>query len=316
MRAIAFLAYDGMQLLDLTGPASVFAEAAEVCSATPYRIHVISKRGGVVRTSSGVELMSTPVKNLRSDQIDTMIVPGGIPAALKAVAQDEMLKRRMQSLLPSLKRLCSVCTGVFVLAEWGMLDGRRVTTHWLAAEQLARRYPAVRVDADALFIADNTVWTSAGVSTGIDMALALVEADLDPRVAADIARRLVLQARRPGHQSQFSDILDAQAGPYAELTNWISANLDKNLSVETLALRAGQSARTFHRRFTDDVGQTPAAFVERLRLDRARVLLEAGDTAKRTAALAGFGTLDRLGRSFRRRFGLNPSAYQALHGGR
>jgi transcriptional regulator GlxA family with amidase domain len=235
---------------------------------------------------------------------------------LKAVTRDEVLKRRIGMLSRRARRLCSVCTGAFVLAEWGMLDGHRVTTHWLAAKQLARMYPAVNVDANALFIADKAVWTSAGVSTGIDMALAMVEADLDTRTAANVARRLVLQARRGGHQSQFSDILVAQAGPYAELTDWISANLHKDLRVQILAGRSRQSTRTFHRRFTDAVGQTPAAFVEGLRLDRARTLLEAGGTAKQAAKGSGFGTLDRLGRSFRRRLGLNPSAYQALHGGR
>jgi transcriptional regulator GlxA family with amidase domain len=305
-----------MQLFDLTGPASVFAEASEVSNLAPYRIRVISTRGGVIRTSSGVELMSVPAKTLKGGAVDTIFMPGGASGALKAVTQDQALKRRIQLLLPRARRLCSVCTGAFVLAEWGMLDGHRVTTHWLATEQLARRYPAVKVDANALFVADKRLWTSAGVSTGIDMALALVEADFDSRTAANVARRLVLQARRPGHQSQFSEILDAQAGPYAELTNWINANLDKDLSVQALAARAGQSARTFHRRFTEIVRQTPAAFVERLRIDRARVLLEAGDTAKRAATLAGFGSLNRLERSFRRRLGLNPSAYQALHGDR
>ena len=172
----------------------------------------------------------------------------------------------------------------------------------------------MRVDPESLFVEDGQVWTSAGVSTGIDMALALVERDLGPRVASDVARRLVLQMRRPGHQSQFSALLDAQGGPYAGLVAWMAENLSADLGLDALADRAGQAPRTFHRHFSAAVGMTPAAFVERLRLDRARSLLEAGQLHKSVAVAAGFGSLDRLGRAFQRAYALTPSEYGALHG--
>lgn len=315
LRTIVILAYQGAQLLDLTGPASVFWEVAEFVPEPPYEIILASAAGGVVATSSGVALETVSLMTILPDDIDTFVVPGGTAEGLRGLLRDRAICKSAMVAAAQARRVASICTGAFALASWGLLDGRRSATHWEAAAELARRFPAVRVDADALYVEDGRVWTSAGVSTGIDMALALVERDLGREISLRVARRLVLPMRRPGHQSQFSAVLEAQGGAYAELAAWMSDNLAADLTLEALAGRAGQTPRTFHRRFSAQTGMTPAAFVERLRLDRARTLLEAGQTPKRVSAVVGFTSLDRLGRVFRRVYALTPSAYRALHAG-
>ena len=313
LRLILFIVYKGAQLLDITGPASVFTEAAAFLAEPPYRVILASSSGGVVTTESGIALATTSFTELEAQAIDTLVMPGADEGGLRGLLRDSVARDWWRSAAPRAERIASVCTGAFALASWGFLDGRRATTHWAAAADLARRFPNVEVDGRALFIEDGPVWTSAGVSTGMDMALALIESDLGRPIASGVARRLVLQMRRPGHQSQFSPLLSAQSGEYAELAAWISDNLAADLSLDVLAEHIGQAPRTLHRRFLADTGSTPAAFVERLRLDRARSLLEAGQAPKRVAAVAGFGSLDRLGRAFRRAYALTPSAYQALH---
>ena len=310
---VSFLAYDGFQLLDIAGPTSVFAETGAVTGAAPYSICIVSRRGGSIRSSSGIALASVDVARV-GDAAGTLFVPGAEADALREVVADRTLRDWTASATSRAVRICSVCTGAFALAAWGLLDGRRAVTHWAAADELARRFPAIRVDREALYVEDGWVWTSAGVSTGIDMALAMVERDHGRPTAAAVARRLVLQARRPGHQAQFSALLDVQAGPYADLADWVGANLAGDLSLEALAKRAGQAPRTFHRRFSHATGSSPAVFVTRLRVDRARALLEAGTSAKSVAALCGFGSADHLRRAFRRALALGPSAYRLLHG--
>jgi transcriptional regulator GlxA family with amidase domain len=313
MRTIVFLTYEGAQLLDMAGPASVFAEANEFVRRAAYEVVVASPGGGLVTSRGGIALSTARVLELQARRIDTLIVSGGIGAPLRALLANQKVARWFRIAAERARRVASTCTGAFVLASWGILDGHRATTHWQAADQLKAAFPGVTVDANALFVEDGRVWTSAGVSTGIDMALAMVERDQGRSVATSIAQRLVLQMKRPGHQSQFSTLLTAQGGHYAELVQWMSTNLNEDLRIEALAARVHQSARTFCRRFTSEVGTSPAAFVERLRLDRARALLDAGQIAKNVAAEAGFGSLNRLWRSFNRAYGLSPSAYRALH---
>ena len=214
------------------------------------------------------------------------------------------------------RRYGSVCTGAFALAACGLLDGKRVATHWEATAILGRKHPAIEVDANALYVEDGRVWTSAGVTTGIDMCLALVARDLGDAVANAIARRLVLYARRPGYQSQFSTVLAAQEkadSPFAALVDWIRTHLDDALDVAALAERAGMSPRTFHRRFTDALGETPARFVETLRLDHARALLQTSLALKTVAAQTGYATPGLLSKAFARRFGVSPGLFRALH---
>lgn len=312
-RAIVFLTYEGAQLLDVAGPASVFAEANEFVRKPAYRVIVVSPDGGLVSSRGGVTLATDPVLDIAAARIDTLIVSGGIGAPLLALVSNDAVARWFRRAARHARRVGSTCTGAFVLANWGVLDGRRAATHWQAADRLRTEFPSVTVDADALFVEDGKVWTSAGVSTGIDMALAMVEQDLGRTVVSNVAQRLVLQVRRPGHQSQFSTVLKAQGGTYAELVRWIDMNLQADLSIEALARQANQSVRTFCRRFSEELGASPGAFVERMRLDRARTLLEAGTAAKRVALDTGFGSMDRLWRAFKRVYAINPSTYRAMH---
>lgn len=312
-RRIALLAYPDTEMLDIAGPCAVFGGANKLHAAGCYEMLVVSARGGEVPTSCGVTLGSTAVAEVDPTSLDTLIISGAEGRPLRRALRDEALRAFTQAAAPSLRRLASVCSGAFLLCEWGLAEGRRVATHWRAAGNLAKAYENVAVDPDALFVEDGPVWSSAGVTTGIDMSLAMVERDLGAAAAQAIARDLVLHARRPGWQSQFSALLEAQAGPYDELVAWIGENLDQPLDVEQLADRASQSPRTFYRRFSAAVGRTPAAFVERLRLDQARTLLEAGEPLKAVAQSCGFGSLDRMGRAFKASFGLLPSTYRALH---
>ena len=310
---VFILAYDGCQLLDVSGPAAVFGAANDVAGRRFYELRVVSPEGGAVTSNCGVVLHGRRI----GGQPDTLLVAGG-SRGLKAAMEHPGLRRWLRSVAPRAARFGSVCTGAFVLAAAGLLDGRRVATHWSSCERLARGYPALHVDADALYVADGKVWTSAGVTTGIDMALALVEADLGAATANLIARHFVLYARRPGYQSQFSPLLQAQSeaeAPFGPLVAWMQDHLDRPLDVPALAARAGLSERTFYRRFTQATGKTPAHFVESLRLDAARALLARGLPLKAIAGKVGLASAARLGHAFERRFGMPPSLFREMHRG-
>jgi transcriptional regulator GlxA family with amidase domain len=313
LKKIVLLTYDGAQLLDMAGPASAFAEANEFAEKPAYEVVIASPNGGEVRARGGIGLITVPALKVNPSKVHTLLVSGGIGEPLARVMDDKALAAWFRRVERRAVRVGSTCTGAFALASWGVLDGGRATTHWQAIDHFQARYPSVEVDRQALFVVHGHVWTSAGVSTGIDMALAMIEQDLGRHVATSVAQRLVLQMRRPGHQSQFSSVLKAQGGQYSALVEWMSANLQADLSLNALAERANQTLRTFCRRFAEEVGSPPAAFVERLRLERARALLESGELAKRAATESGFGSLDRLWRAFNRAYGLNPSAYRAMH---
>ncbi|HZZ03025.1 GlxA family transcriptional regulator [Paraburkholderia sp.] len=284
-----------------------------------YRTTVASIDGGVLQTFPGLPVVTERLDSLDDQPIDTLIVPG-IPIDDHCTLQPELvawIRRRA----PQARRVCSVCTGAFYLAAAGLLDGRRATTHWREAPHLARRFPNVRVDADPIFIRDagqgegaGVVWTSAGVTAGIDLALALIEEDVGHAVAMQAARRLVVFMKRPGGQSQFSAALAAQASagrPFEALHSWMAAHLRNDLSVERLAERAQMSPRTFARRYVDEVGRTPARTVSALRLEAAaRVLAESRRPLKRIALDCGFGSEQNLRRAFVRRFGVLPLEYR------
>lgn len=310
---VVILAFDGVQILDVTGPAAVFGAAAEAVPGA-YRVTVAARRRAVA-SGCGVGLAATPVRSIDPAEVDLLLVAGGDTTGLRTTVRDRVLRDWTNRVVARAPRFGSVCSGAFVLAAWGHLDGRRVATHWRGTAELAARYPAITVDADALYVEDGPVWTSAGITTGIDMALAIVARDHGEALATDIARRLVLHARRAGHQSQFSTLLAAQGnaaeGGYSDLLGWIADNLDQPLDVESLAARAGQSLRSFHRRFTAATGKPPAAHVAALRLDRARSLVDAGTPLKRVATTCGFGTPARLSAAFQRSFGVTPAAYRA-----
>lgn len=310
---IALFVFDGVQLLDVAGPASVFAAANDACAQHFYRLDVVSIGGLPVRSSAGIDVPARSLRAVRAQNVDMLMIAGGDEARLRSLAALPALRRWVGRLRPQVTRIASVCTGAFLLAELGLLDGRRAATHWASCDELARDFPLVEVERDALFVEDGPLWTSAGVTTGIDMSLALVERDLGSDIAHRIAQRLVLYARRPGHQSQFSPLLDAQgrAGrPFARLVEWMQRHLQEPLDVAQLAARAAMSERSFHRKFTAAMGQTPAHFVETLRLERARTLLGAGRPVKEIAAEAGFASPTHLSRAFERRFGVTPRVYR------
>ncbi len=312
---VAIVAYEGCQLLDVTGPAAVFGAANEGRAKPVYDVEILSPDGGAVASNCGVALHSRKIGGKVGSPPDTLLVAGG-SAGLKAAMRREDVRTWLRKVAPRARRFGSVCTGAFMLAAAGLLDGKRVATHWASCRHLADRFPAVTVDADALYVVDGKVWTSAGVTTGIDMALALVEADLGAATANLIARHFVLYARRPGYQSQFSPLLQAQTevdAPFAALIDWMQDNLDKPLDVPTLAARAGLSERSFYRKFTEAMAKTPAHFVEALRLDAARTLLAKGLPLKAIAGKVGLRTSARLGQAFERRFGMAPSLFREMH---
>ena len=305
------LAYEGCQLLDVTGPAAVFGAANDAGGKPVYDVRIVSPDGGAVASNAGVALESRRI----GGQPDTLLVAGG-SRGLKAVMARADVRRWLCRVAPGTKRYGSVCTGAFLLAAAGLLDGKRVATHWAHCARLAERFPALTVDAEALYVVDGKVWSSAGVTTGIDMALALVEADLGAAVANLIARHFVLYARRPGYQSQFSPLLQAQAkaeAPFAHLIDWMQANLGQPLDVPMLAARAGLAERSFYRKFTQATGKTPAHFVESLRLEAARTLLAKGLPLKTIAGNVGLTSSARLGHAFERRFGVAPSLFREMH---
>ena len=315
-RHIALLTFDDVQVLDVTGPAAVFGAANDAAGHAFYRVHILSPQGGPVTSNCGLAVVTAPLASVRPGAMDTVLVAGGSKRGLKALAQDASAAAWLRRACARARRYGSVCTGAFVLAACGLLEGRRVATHWEATGVLGRNYPDVEVDANALYVEDGRVWTSAGVTTGIDMCLALVARDLGDAVANAIARRLVLYARRPGYQSQFSTVLAAQEksdSPFAGLVDWIRAHLDAPLDVASLADRAGMSPRTFHRRFTDALGETPARFVETLRLDHARTLLQTSLALKTVAAQTGYATAGHLSKAFARRFGVSPGLFRGMH---
>jgi transcriptional regulator GlxA family with amidase domain len=317
-RNVALLVFDGIQVLDVTGPAAVFAAANDAAGEPIYRVHILSAQGGPVTSNSGVVLHAGALSGLAPGEADTVLVVGGDEAGLRSMARDESVRAWLVRASTRARRYGSICTGTFVLAAFGLLRGKRVATHWEATSALGSSHPDLEVDANALYVEDGRVWTSAGVTTGIDMCLALVARDLGDRVANAVARRLVLYARRPGYQSQFSPVLAAQAkagSSFASLLEWIIEHLAERLDVERLADRAGMSPRNFHRRFTEAFDETPARFVETLRLDRARDLLEAKASLKEVAARTGFANQGQFSKAFVRRFGVSPGLFRQMHPG-
>lgn len=317
-KTIAILALPGVQLLDVSGPLDVFAEANLQAGAEAYRLRVVASRPGAIRSSSGVRLMPDAVIG-RDDEADapihTLLVAGS-PHAAGTVA-DVDVAAWLRARIPAVRRYGSVCSGAFVLAQAGLLNGKRVTTHWAVAEQLARDFPAVTVDADAIHVRDGRLRTAAGVTAGLDLALALVEEDLGRAIAMQVAAQLVMFFKRPGGQMQFSR--KGEAAPTGrsalqEVQRWAVANPAAELGIAQLAARMGLSARHFARLFSQEVGVTPAAWVEGVRVAAARALLEAGEAApKQVAAACGFSDVDTLRRAFQRRLGITPAEYRRRH---
>jgi transcriptional regulator GlxA family with amidase domain len=311
MRHVVILAFDGVQTLDVTGPAEVLRAATKL-HPPGYELTVVAPGPGPLKTST-VTLVPDQPLTACTKRIDTLIVAGGT-GTLRAEHDEELIEWLKQAAKRS-RRVTSVCTGAFLLAKAGLLDGRRATTHWASCADLAERYPAVTVEPDPIFVRDGNVATSAGVTAGMDLALALVEEDAGRDVALAAARWLVLFLKRPGGQAQFSAQLSAQTAeraPLRELQAWIPDHLESDLSVPALARRADMSERNFARAFRRETGMTPAAYVEAARVESARMALEAGDLPVESIARhAGFGTVETLRRAFRRRVGVSPVDYRS-----
>jgi transcriptional regulator GlxA family with amidase domain len=311
-RRIVLVVFPGMQGLDLVGPLEVFDKANDYAGRDAYRLTVTAMRPGAQATSSGLAIVADTALADVTGPIDTLMVVGG-DGTYDAVLDAELVDQ-VRRLAGQARRVTSVCSGAFVLAQAGLLDGKRATTHWTACELLARAFPSVTVEPDPIYVRDGDVYTSAGVTAGMDLALALVEDDLGRDVALRVARQLVLFLRRPANQSQFSAQLAAQMAERDGLRDaqrFASEHPERDCSVAALARVAVMSERHFARCFTEEVGVTPARYVEQVRVETARRLLEdTDDGVEAIAATAGFGTSETMRRTFLRVLRTSPSEYR------
>lgn len=316
MKQIGLLAYPDMKPLDLTGPLDVFGMAnRSTASEPPYRLHVVGLDAEPVRAENNLVVVPTCTLD-DAPAFDTLLVPGGIGS--RRFDGHARLLAWLRDRAGSTRRVVSVCTGLYILAATGLLDGRRVTTHWRYAADVARRYPALDVQADRLFLRDGRFATSGGLTAGIDLALALIEEDLGTATALEAARDLVMYMKRPGNQTQFSAPLAAQihgTGRMAGLFEWLLDHLAETLTVDRMAECVAMSSRTFRRVFAATFDTTPARFVERLRLEQACLQLTSRhDSVERIARAVGFNSVDAFRRAFRNRYDATPSEYRQRFG--
>jgi transcriptional regulator GlxA family with amidase domain len=318
VQQVVILAFPGVNLLDVAGPAQVFTSATELHSAAngepepAYRISLASVYGGLTNTTSGLEINSVPVSSLDGVPIDTLLIAGGHGS--EAAGDAEEIVCWLHAVRARVRRIGSICTGAFVLAAAGLAEGKRVATHWAYCDRLQGLHPGINVERDAIFVEDNGLWSSAGISSGVDLALAMVEQDYGRELALMVARRLVVFLKRSGGQSQFSMPLEAQSaeGPLAALASWVADNPAADHRVETLARRTNMSPRTFHRLFNDAFGRSPAQWVTSMRVECARRMLEESEkTLQEVAAANGLGSADAMRRIFLRQLGVTPSDYRA-----
>jgi len=311
-RRVVFVVYPGLQILDLTGPLEVFSSANRRAGGSAYTTEVVSADGGTVRASCGLDVGARRSLRTCRGPIDTLVVVGG--DGTRQAIHDDRLIAWIRAAAGRARRVTSVCSGSFLLARAGLLDGRRATTHWTRCTELAQLFPSVTVEGDPIFVRDGNVWTSAGVTAGMDLALALVEDDLGADLARDVARWLVLFVQRPGGQAQFSAQLAAQRPrrtSLRHLESWMADHLAADLSVPVLAARSGMSTRNFARTFRRETGVTPAAYVETVRVEAARRLLETSPRGVADIAQAcGFGTVETMHRVFRRTLDVTPGDYR------
>ena len=316
-RTLVFLTYPHMGLLDLTGAQTVFWAATKAMAERGlqgYVLHNASLAGGLMPTAEGLSVDTVALAQFDPAAIDTLVVPGA-PAIEQAMLENTALVDWLRNASGQARRTASVCSGTFLLALAGLLEGRRAATHWAMCELLKQRFPSIEVDVDAIFVQQGQVWTSAGVSAGIDLALALVEADCGREVALQVARELVVFLKRPGGQAQFSQVLQAQTADSASfdaLHAWISDNLrDSDLSVERLAAQSHMSPRNFARVYKQKTGRTPAKAIELFRMEAARRMLEDSQRSiEQIAGLCGFGDEERMRCTFHRQLAISPRDYR------
>ncbi|MFY0566877.1 GlxA family transcriptional regulator [Archangium lansingense] len=321
-RTVLFVAFPDMCLLDMTGPHTSFWAAGvrlRQLGLPAYDCHTVSLHGGLVRTVEGVELHTRPVSDFARKQVDTVVVPGS-PNIAELIDDAGPLADWLGKVAKKARRMASVCTGAFYLAKAGLLHNRRAATHWGMCELLQSRFPALAVDADAIFVRADNVWTSAGVTAGIDLALAMIEEDCGRDVSLFVARELVVFLKRSGGQSQHSALLQAQTedggATFDELHAWMADNLGSALSVEELAVKANMSPRNFARVYKQKTGRTPAKAVEVMRLEAARRMLEDSDrNIDQIARQCGFGDEERMRLTFQRNLSVSPRDYRKRFAG-
>jgi transcriptional regulator GlxA family with amidase domain len=319
-RKVVLLAFDGVEILDVGGAAGAFGSANQELLNPAYAVLVASARGGAVRSSCGMQINTTPLSEIGDMSAGTFLAAGAPDLEpLLAAGADPSVKQPVLSMLQGCERYGAVSSGAMILAQWNLLKGRRIATHWEFHEVFDQMHPDVEVEAHATFITQGRLWTSAGMAAGIDMALAMIEADLGSAVGRAVARRLVYEPRAGGRAP--SPPSDTGVGHgYGDLIRWMLENLDSPLDVETLSRRAGQSVRSFHRKFSAATGKTPAAFVEALRLQQAQILLAQGLPIKQVATAVGLTDANKFSRAFRRSHGMTPSSFRSLrahpHAGR
>ncbi|NOT85185.1 MAG: GlxA family transcriptional regulator [Methylococcaceae bacterium] len=317
IRPVAIVVYPGAEIIDITGPMEVFAFAnvglqkSGMCREPAYPIEVLATQRGPINTSCGLQIIANKAYSDAPDNIDTLLIAGTTDVDI--LLGDAALQDWIRVIAPRVRRLASVCTGAFLLAESGLLNGLRATTHWAYCERMAREYPAVALEPNRIFVREGFISTSGGVTSGIDMALSMVEEDWGSELALEVARYLVMFLKRPGGQSQFSAYLTSEAAhpDLRDLQAWVMAHLTVNLQVEVLAERVAMSPRNFARLFLAETGSTPAKFVEMARIDAARHYLGSSAlTIEIIANKAGFKDAERMRRAFIRQLGVNPQNYR------
>nr|WP_307722155.1 GlxA family transcriptional regulator [Duganella callida] len=321
-RLVLFLAFPGMCMLDLAGPQTVFWSACRWLGERGlpgYDRRTVSLAGGPVQTLEGVPMHTLPLSDFDPTQVDTIIVPGS-PWIEQAIAQSQELMEWLRAAAGQARRTASVCSGAFMLAQAGLLNGKRAATHWGMSDRLVELHPTIEIDRDAIFVRQGNIWTSAGVTAGIDLSLAMVEMDYGRQIALEVARELVVFVKRPGGQAQFSSLLRAQikgGEGFDELHLWLTANLASDkLTVEVMAQKANMSPRNFARVYKEKTGRTPAKAVELFRLEAARRMLEESERQlDQIAVLCGLGDENRMRVTFQRNLGVSPSEYRQRFSG-
>lgn len=316
-RRIAMLMFEQAQTLDITGPLEVFSEANRHQQALfpeqgqTYELVTVARHAGTITTSSGLQLQAEYSIENFDEELDTLLIAGG--AGVRQALQDPAVIAFLQRYLGRARRIASICTGAFLLAATGALNGKRATTHWRHASHLQQLHPDIAVQPDAIYIREDKIYTSAGVTAGIDLALALTEEDLGKNTALSIARELIVFLQRPGGQTQFSQFLQNQTTAdedFSELSNWLLANLDKRINVESMAHQCSLSPRHFARLFQQKMRVTPAKYLEHMRLEKARLMLEQGQTSlKSVIRQCGFSSHEQMRRCFQRHLHINPQDY-------
>ncbi|MET0065070.1 MAG: helix-turn-helix domain-containing protein [Candidatus Thiodiazotropha sp.] len=315
-RRIHYIVYPGIEMLDLSGPAAVFSAANEISGRTLYEQRMISPRAGQIASHSGLMLTAQAIRGVRFRASDTVLVVGAYPASLQRALRDKAIRRALHRASQQVARFGSICTGAFLLARAGILHNRCATTHWAGIDALQRICPDTGIDSQALYVKDGPLWTSAGVASGIDMALAMLEEDHGAGLKARVAKQLVVYAHRPGYQSQFSELLTAQAkadDQFGRLVDWLNNRLDQFTQVSDMANFMAMSERSFHRKFTRTFAQTPAKFLEIMRLESARQLILSGLPANLVSTRVGFRSESAFRAAFKSQYGVTPGLYAQVH---